>query len=242
MAYDMKYGYYVLDKGLSQSEISKIKKPNFFILGAPKCGTTSIADWLREHPQVFMSDPKEPHFFNTDSKHSAVFNLSQYERIFSSANDDQIAIGEASVWYLISDEAVENIINYQPDAKFIVCLRNPIEASVSLHDQKLFSGDENIIEFIDAWNAQEGRRNGKIKLPPTCVDVNHLMYGSSCLFGKLLHKLLEKIDREKLLVIIMDDILENPRMVYEQVLNHICLLYTSPSPRDKRQSRMPSSA
>lgn len=41
-------------------------KPNFFIVGAPKCGTTSLAHWLAGHPQVFMSPVKEPHFFNTD--------------------------------------------------------------------------------------------------------------------------------------------------------------------------------
>lgn len=197
------------------------KKPNFFILGAPKCGTTSIADWLRGHPRVFMSNPKEPHFFNTDSRHHAVFSLAQYEDIFKLAGPDTIAIGEASVWYLVSEAAVDNILAYQPEARFIVCLRNPIEAAVSLHDQKVFSGDENIFSFRDAWDAQLDRRAGKLALPDTCMDVNQLMYGGACLFGKQCQKLLRKIERDKLLIILMDDILKDPRAVYLNVLRHV---------------------
>ena len=62
--------------------MSDKRKPNFFILGAPKCGTTSVAYWLRDHDNVFVSDPKEPHYFNTDSDFHDVFSLDQYEALF----------------------------------------------------------------------------------------------------------------------------------------------------------------
>ena len=68
------------------------KKPSFFIIGAPKCGTTSLADWLRDHNNIFMSDPKEPHFFNTDSNHHSVFSLNQYQSLFDSVTEKHKAL------------------------------------------------------------------------------------------------------------------------------------------------------
>jgi hypothetical protein len=196
-------------------------KPNFFIIGAPKCGTTSLADWLRGHNNIFMSEPKEPHFFNTDSNHHSVFSLQQYQSLFESAGVEHKAIGEASVWYLISETAVENILAYQSEAKFIVCLRNPIEAAVSLHDQKVFSGDETITDFETAWLAQEKRKNGELPFPPTCLDERHYLYGESCLFGKLLQRIYQQLDQSNVLVLLMDDIKSQPELVYRQVLSHI---------------------
>ena len=56
-------------------------KPNFFILGAPKCGTTSMAKWLSEHPEIFMSKYKEPHYYNTDNRR-VVVNHQHYLSLF----------------------------------------------------------------------------------------------------------------------------------------------------------------
>ena len=58
------------------------RKPNLFLIGAPKCGTTSLASYLSDHPQIFVSDPKEPHFFNTDSENRKTWNWEEYEAIF----------------------------------------------------------------------------------------------------------------------------------------------------------------
>ncbi|MDB2410053.1 sulfotransferase domain-containing protein [Pseudomonadales bacterium] len=197
------------------------KKPSFFIIGAPKCGTTSLADWLRDHNHIFMSDPKEPHFFNTDSNHHSVFSLNQYQSLFDSVTEKHKAVGEASVWYLVSETAVENILAVNSSAKFIVCLRNPIEAAVSLHDQKVFSGDETITNFEAAWVAQEKRKNGDLPFPPTCLDERHYLYGDSCLFGKLLERVYQQVDKENVLVLLMDDMKAHPEKVYRQVLKHI---------------------
>ena len=201
--------------------MSDKRKPNFFILGAPKCGTTSVAYWLRDHDNVFVSDPKEPHYFNTDSDFHDVFSLDQYEALFDTASDRHRAVGEASVWYLASDDAVGNILEYQPDARFIVCLRNPTEASPSQHDQMVFSGDENLLSFEAAWHAQERRASGRLKLPPTCVDVKHLLYGPSFCYGSLIEKLYRRVDKDRVCVILMDDITTDPGAVYRRILKHV---------------------
>jgi len=142
-------------------------KPNFFILGAPKCGTTSVAVLLSEHPHIYMPQ-KEPHFFNTD--HRRFLNsLEGYERLFARADARHRAVGEASVWYLSSASAVKNILDYAPEAKFIVMLRNPVEMAPSLHEEQVFTGRENVTDFAKAWALQDVRRRGH-QLPVMVVE------------------------------------------------------------------------
>lgn len=197
------------------------KKPNFFILGAPKCGTTAMAEWISTHPEIFMCDPKEPHYFNTDSDHHGALNLEHYESFFSGVHENHKAIGEGSVWYLASSDAVKNILSYQPEAKFLVFIRNPLEMAPSLHDQKKFSGDENIQDFESAWKAQTKRRNGEMAYPKSCVDIKHLMYGESCKLGSMLQRLFQQVDRDKVLVVLMDDIKSDAKEVYQNVLRFL---------------------
>jgi hypothetical protein len=92
-----------------------MRKPNFFILGAPKCGTTSLWSWLRAHQDIFMSYVKEPNFFNSDDN-LGISNLTDYEELFRGASVSHAAVGEASVWYLSSAVAIQNILQYQPEA------------------------------------------------------------------------------------------------------------------------------
>src|SRR5690349_11404630 len=85
-------------------------KPNFFILGAPKCGTTSMAKWLSDQPEIFISKHKEPHYYNTDGKR-VVLEYRHYLSLFENATGFHKIIGEASTGYLYSKQAVPNIIN-----------------------------------------------------------------------------------------------------------------------------------
>lgn len=74
--------------------------PNFFIVGAPKCGTTSLYFHLREHPQVFMPDVKEPQFFTRPSEWTAAGEAA-YKALFAD-HADKPAVGEASPSYLFA--------------------------------------------------------------------------------------------------------------------------------------------
>jgi len=115
--------------------------------------------WLSEHPHIFMSPMKEPHFFNGDDR-QAVGTLDRYEALFCSAREEHLAVGEASVWYLSSAEAVPAILRYQPEAKFVVMIRNPIEMAPSLHGEMVLSGHECEWRFSTAWTLQDERRQG----------------------------------------------------------------------------------
>jgi len=136
-------------------------KPDVFIVGAPRCGTTWLYRHLAVHPRVFMSRQKEPHHFNTDSRFRWVETLEAYESLFSDAPAAAQAIGEASVLYLHSEVAAANILCYQPRARFIAMVRNPLEMAPSWHRQALFDQQENEPDFARAWALQAERTAGR---------------------------------------------------------------------------------
>jgi hypothetical protein len=196
-----------------------MKPPNFFIIGAPKCGTTSLAAWLAEHPSIFMSPAKEPHFFNTDDKRSTTSRAS-YEALFRDARADHIAVGEASVWYLYSAEAVRNIKAYAPDAKFIVMLRNPIDMAPALHEELIFTGFEDVEDFAVAWDLQDARKQGR-RIPKLCWEPRRLLYGEACRLGTQVDRLLTQIEPERLLTIFLDDVQDDVRKQYLRILDFL---------------------
>jgi Sulfotransferase domain len=194
-------------------------KPNFFILGAPKCGTTSLAAWLAEHPQIYLPPIKEPHFFNTD--HRRLTNsLQSYEQLFAAADQRHCAVGEASVWYLASSTAATNILNYSPEAKFIVMLRDPADMAPSLHEELLFTGREEVADFAEAWSLQEARRNGR-RLPVMIWEPKFVQYGEACSLGKQVARLLETVSARQVKFLLLEDVARDPAAAYRSVLQFL---------------------
>jgi hypothetical protein len=121
--------------------------PNFLIIGAPKCGTTSLYAYLQQHPQVFMTTPKEPTFFGNEGTsglfngphdedrfyHSQVItNFANYTALYKSVKNEK-AIGEASIYYLYLPKAPEQIRKYVPKAAMFAVLRNPADRAYSAY-------------------------------------------------------------------------------------------------------------
>ena len=112
--------------------------PNFFIVGTPKAGTTSLFRYLDEHPEVFMCPIKEPNYFAYDLlveqgiyySEKGVGHKKDYERLFQDVVSEK-AVGEASVSYLFYEKVPARIKAAAPDAKIIVILRNPVERAFS---------------------------------------------------------------------------------------------------------------
>src|SRR6188508_1581564 len=128
------------------------KLPNFFIVGAPKAGTTSLYYYLKRHPEVFMSPIKEPNFFayeetikqNLYHKEKGVGTLEEYKDLFAEANGRHKAIGEASVSYLFYPPVPERIKQMVPDAKIIISLRNPVDRALSHYYMEYKLGYVNV--------------------------------------------------------------------------------------------------
>ena len=197
-------------------------KPNFFIVGAPKCGTTALAQYLSEHEEVFMADPKEPHFLATDlpGHHKAV-NEQDYLRLFSQAEKQHKIVGEASVWYLYSDSALANIRSFAPDAKLIVMLRNPLELVYSMHSQHLYTRNEQESDFAKAWALSGARRQGKEIIKTALDGQKVLQYDRIALLGQQLEKLLQLFPKKQVMWIFFDDFKAKPVETYKQVMQFL---------------------
>src|SRR5438093_1590857 len=114
---------------------NNIRLPTFFIVGAPRCGTTALYTYLRQHPDLFLPENKEPHFFGSDLYHPGfVRNLDEYLSLFLEAGNKKRA-GEASVWYLYSRNAAAEIMAFCPSARIIAMLRNPVDMMYSNYCQ-----------------------------------------------------------------------------------------------------------
>jgi len=207
---------------------NNIKKPNFFIIGAPKCGTTALQAYLSYHPSIFLA-PDEQYFFSKDLNIKFWNSEQEYLDLFNEENSHEaIAIGEKSVSYLYSQDAVYNILKFNPKAKFIVMLRNPIDMAYSLYSQSLYDARENVGDFQTAWYLQKIRRNAK-KIPKYCREPKLLQYGNICKTGEQMKRLYSLVSEEKVFVIIFDDFTNDTRSVYERVLRFLDI------PTDKRE-------
>src|SRR5262249_50413212 len=129
--------------------------PNFFFVGAPKSGTSSMVKYLGDHPDVFMG-LKEMHFFGQDLKFHRPFyrhRLHEYLAEFESCNG-QHRVGEASVWYLSSCTAAREISEFTSDARILIMLRNPVDMLYSLFCELRYLGDERLPTLREALAAQ----------------------------------------------------------------------------------------
>lgn len=200
-----------------------MKKPNFFIIGAPKSGTTALSEYLRQHPEVYFSDPKEPQFFATDFKNGgAITDVEEYLSLFSDAKEHHKVIAEGSTKYLRSSVAIEKIIDFSPGSKFLVMLRNPLEMAVSLHEQVLFNGEEDVEDFETAWRLQEKRKNGMF-IPKFCQEPFDLQYGYMCRIGEQIESLLKRVDKNQIKIIFFEDFAKDNKAAYLEILKFLNL-------------------
>ena len=204
---------------MSIQVIMKNLKPNFFIVGAPKCGTTSLSVYLSQHPEILISDPKEPHHFSTDIENGGIRDLSKYLTCFTNKNNPK-AIGDASTLYLYSKVAISNILEFNKDAKFIVMLRNPLEVAFSFHQLALKVFSETETNFEKAWHLQEDRAMGN-NVPNGCPDFKLLLYGEIAKFGFQVERSLSKINRERVHFIYFEDFVKNTDRVFQNVLSFL---------------------
>jgi hypothetical protein len=196
--------------------------PDFVIAGAPKCGTTALYEYLRSHPGIFLSEPKEPHFFADDLlTHRSITTLEGYRRLFARAKPDQ-RTGEASAWYLHSSVAIAQLLRQRPDVKLIVMLRQPIELLASLHSDLCWVCFEDESDFEKAWELQEYRQTGQ-RIPKLCQVPWFLQYRCVARLGEHVERLLRQVSREQVKFVVFDDFRVSPRQVYEEVLGFLDL-------------------
>ncbi len=192
-------------------------RPNLFLVGAPKCGTSALHTYLAQHPDVFMSEPKEPHFFCTDvSAPFAIRDAAAYEGLFAKARTP--VAGESSATYLYSRIAAQKLRAYNPDAHIIAMLRNPLEMLPSLHSQKRVNGTEEYASFSEALAAERRRKAGELE-PRGAFP----FYYDAAMYSEQLERFFATFPRDQLHIIVFDDFKRDAAGVYEGVLTFLGL-------------------
>ena len=216
--------------------------PNFFIVGAPKCGTTALYAYLREHPNIFMSEVKEPHFFAKDlGTYPRIKTLQEYNDLFAGRTDRHLRVGEASVYYLRSAVAIANIREFNPEARILAMFRNPVEMIPAMHSQLLYVAEENEPDFETAWRMQERRSRG-LDLPPRSRGSFLLQYRDVGCFGTQTQRLLSIFPREQVQLILYDDFAASPQRVYDRVIEFLGIPHDNrrdfPRINDNKRARL----
>jgi hypothetical protein len=192
-------------------------KVDFFIVGAPKAGTTSLYHYLNEHPQVEMSSQKEPDYFSDKAIHeqgmyygkNRVDTLDKYESLF--VQKESVVYGEASVSYLFYDNVAEDIKKYNPKAKIIIMLRNPIERAFShyLMDYRLGLISDSFENII----ARKSKHKNAHLFYQQYIEVSQ--------YVKQIQRYLDFFEKENILFIDYEDFKKNVSKTVDQVYNFL---------------------
>jgi hypothetical protein len=211
--------------------------PDFFVVGFPRCGTTSLCGYLAAHPAICFSKPKEPHYFsNLGGNAGGDLQRDYLDRCFAHRRPEHLRAGEGSVSTIYSPEAIERILSLQPRARFIAMVRNPLEMLLSYHLRMLFLLEEDEPELATAWSLQQARARGE-RLPRLCTEPRLLQYAEAASHGSWLERLLERAGPQQCLTVVYDDFAADPPKAYERVLRFLELEVPGELPVFRRKQR-----
>ncbi len=126
--------------------------PNLFLVGAPRCGTTSLFTYLAAHPDVFGPAEKEPHYYDRDVVGPGGMDEDEYAALFAASESKRWRI-DASALYLYSPGAPTAIARDAPDAHIVIAVRDPVELVASWHRLLVASGAERHADLAAALGA-----------------------------------------------------------------------------------------
>lgn len=197
--------------------------PNFLIIGAAKSGTSALYRYLRQHPEIFMSPVKEPHFFgyentppNTrgpgDFVNLAITDINVYTSLFDEVTTEK-AIGEASPTYIHLPRAVERIYHYIPQAKLIAILRHPADRAFSAYMHVVRDQRETAVDFAQALELEQSR------ILQNWGPIWH--YTSVSYYFKHLKRYYDQFDAAQIRVYLYDDFVADPNYVLQDIFQFL---------------------
>ncbi len=197
--------------------------PNFFLIGAPRCGTSSVYDAIRQHPEIFMSSVKEPWYFSIgvrtrpfqgpkDVDYNLYLSRPEYDELFSDV-DGQKIVGEASTDYLFSDSALEALRSEFPNAKLVAMLRNPADRAYSQYVQHVSQLREPCRDFWEAIELEEVRKQ---------QDWSHYwFYRTLGFYGRQLSRYFEHFDAKQIKVFLFEELCADPNWLYSELFEFL---------------------
>jgi hypothetical protein len=197
--------------------------PSVFIVGAPRCGTTSLAAYLDAHPRMFICKPKEPHHFcsDLDLRLRPYGRRRNYLELFDRAGGEQLA-GEASVLYLYSKVAPAAIREFSPSARIIILLRDPVEMVGSMYAHNRLLGNEDLPDLGQALAAEADRRLGR-RLSWSCFGPAGLQYSALGKYAENVRRYQEVFGPDRVKCILFEDLKNDPEKTYRETLDFLGL-------------------
>jgi len=199
----------------------QINKPNFFIIGASKCATTSLWHILRNHPNVFMSEAKEPSFFVRDNYKDRML---RYLALFEAADGEKV-VGEASPVYsetTVFPEIGKRIYEFNPDAKIIYLVRNPFTRVLSVWKQTLSSGHW----YRNVYKEDFGNDNiGLMPLNFREALFNYPPFVEASRYWTHLKHYLNYFSEENVLLLYFEEFIQSPEIILEKIYKFLNINY-----------------
>jgi len=199
-----------------------------FIVGAPRCGTTTLSRFLQDHPKISFPLVKEPHYFGRedlrglpDDELKLRVETELLRRFFRSDPSRRVGV-DASVSYLYAPELLEPILRLWPESRFVVSLRDPIKMLPSLYQRLVYVGEETAPSFADAWACVSERAAGR-RIPRSCADPRLLRYDEAGRFATYLERLYSVVGKDRCQVVIFDDLAADPVGSYQRLMDFVGL-------------------
>ncbi|MDN5205413.1 sulfotransferase domain-containing protein [Fulvivirgaceae bacterium BMA10] len=204
--------------------INKSKIPNFFIVGAAKSGTSSLWQYMKEHPQIFMPKDelyKEPRYFNNPKRFR---NIEDYFRLFEATNENQNRVGEASTAYLTCPDCASKIADYgreyDLDIKIIILLRNPASRAYSLYNWMVQDGYEYSSTFAKALKREERRKKGTSNFWEPNYFYNYLYFNSGKYYEQV-NQYIAQFGNENVYVETFENFIKNSTVILREIFTFL---------------------
>ena len=211
--------------------------PDFLVIGAKKGGTTSVANWLVQHPQVMPMFPrlqrrKSPHFFDINYWRGADWYLSHFPtrtaRAIRRRHAGGALVGESSPYYLFHPAAAARIKETAPRARLIAVLREPVSRAHSNYFDRVVAGTEELPTFEEAIDAEEGRLAGVtaewLSVPEHySYDHDHHTYLARGRYAEQLRPYFEHFSRDQMLILPLETLKNDPAGAFRRIEDHLGL-------------------
>jgi hypothetical protein len=196
--------------------------PNFLIVGAAKSGTTSLYEYLRQHPAVFMPKWKELSFFIGDhfGPLHKVKKPEYYGKVFDKVQNES-AVGEASTSYLYDESAPKKIKEGLGFINIIIILRNPVEMSYSLYNHQVRKEGETLKTFEAALEAEEDRKRD-LTFRKKCYGWHaNYYYHHRGLYFEQVKRYLDTFGKDNVLILLFDELVKGPVKAAQKVFRFL---------------------
>lgn len=178
---------------------SFLKVPQFIVLGGHKCATSSLHYYLVQHPEIYMPSIKGTDFFSREGNRGSISTIEEYKALYDGITNEKVA-GEVSSVYLYSQKACQLIKEYNPDAKLIAILRNPVERAIS---------DFNSIP------------KKKISNPDINKIINKQNVLDRGMYFQVLKMYVDEFSRNQIEVLLFDDLTKNKKKFFASFFEFI---------------------